>query len=66
MLHFKPHQVLPYLISGALIATAASAPIAVSNISDLIALEIVGLSLNSYVEMVFVPSMIGIITITFF
>jgi len=65
LLRFKPHQALAYLISGALIATAASAPIAVSNISNLIALEIVGLSLNSYVEMVFVPSMIGIFTITF-
>jgi arsenical pump membrane protein len=63
LLKFKPHQILPYLISGALIATSASAPIAVSNISNLIALEIVGLSLNSYVAMMFVPSMIGIIII---
>lgn len=65
ILRFKPHQILPYLISGALIATAASAPIAVSNISNLIALEIVGLSLNSYVKMMFIPSMIGILTIAF-
>ena len=63
LLKFKPHQMVPYLISGALIATAASAPIAVSNISNLIALEIVGLSLNSYVTMMFVPSMIGILVI---
>ncbi|KGR84457.1 arsenic transporter [Lysinibacillus odysseyi] len=63
MLKFKPHQMLPYLISGALIATSASAPIAVSNISNLIALEIVGLSLNSYVTMMFVPSMLGIFVI---
>ena len=63
LLKFKPHQILPYLISGALIATSASAPIAVSNISNLIALEIVGLSLNSYVAMMFVPSMVGIIVI---
>jgi len=48
LLRFKPHQALAYLISGALIATAASAPIAVSNNSNLIALEIEGLSLNSY------------------
>ena len=53
----------PYLISGAIIATAASAPIAVSNISNLIALKIVGLSLNTYVKMMFVPSMIGIFII---
>lgn len=63
ILHLKPHQTLPYLISGAIIATAASAPIAVSNISNLIALKIVGLSLNNYVQMMFVPSMIGIVTI---
>lgn len=64
MLRLKPHQFFPYLISGALIATAASAPIAVSNISNLIALKIVGLSLNSYINMMFVPSMIGIIIIS--
>ncbi|PQD97037.1 arsenic transporter [Pradoshia eiseniae] len=63
MLKLSPRQFSPYLISGAIIATAASAPIAVSNISNLIALEIVGLSLNSYVYMMFVPSMIGILTI---
>ncbi|MEK3887790.1 arsenic transporter [Bacillus sp. FSL K6-3431] len=63
ILRFKPHQIFPYLISGALIATAASAPIAVSNISNLIALEIVGLSLNSYINMMFIPSMIGILSI---
>jgi len=63
MLKLNPLQFSPYLISGAIIATAASAPIAVSNISNLIALKIVGLSLNSYVYMMFVPSMIGILTI---
>lgn len=63
MLKLSPRQFSPYLISGAIIATAASAPIAVSNISNLIALKIVGLSLNSYVYMMFVPSMIGILTI---
>src|SRR5690606_29135603 len=60
LLKLKPHQMFPYLISGALIATAASAPIAVSNISNLIALKIVGLTLNDYIEMMFIPSMIGI------
>lgn len=54
LLKIKPHQKIPFLISGALIATAASAPIAVSNISNLIALKIVGLSLNSYINMMFV------------
>lgn len=65
LLKLKPNQVFPYLISGALIATAASAPIAVSNISNLIALKIVGLSINDYIEMMFVPSMIGIFVIAF-
>ncbi|WP_339202444.1 ArsB/NhaD family transporter [Peribacillus sp. FSL P2-0133] len=61
LLKIKPQQKIPFLISGALIATAASAPIAVSNISNLIALKIVGLSLNSYINLMFVPSMIGIL-----
>ncbi|MEK5183596.1 arsenic transporter [Solibacillus sp. FSL W7-1324] len=63
LLKFKPHQMYPYLISGALIATAASAPIAVSNIANLIALKIIGLTLNDYVLMMFIPSMIGIFVI---
>ncbi|MGI6120670.1 MAG: ArsB/NhaD family transporter [Desulfosporosinus sp.] len=64
MLKLKPHQQFPYLLSGALVATASSAPIAVSNLANLIALEIVGLNLNLYVSMMFVPSMIGITTIS--
>jgi len=63
-LSLKPHQYTPYLISGALIATASSAPIAVSNISNLIALKIVGLDLNGYVKIMFIPSMIGIFTMS--
>ena len=61
-LKLKPHQQIPYLLSGALVATASSAPIAVSNIANLIALKIVGLDLNTYVAMLFIPSMIGITT----
>lgn len=64
MLKLKPHQRFPYLLSGALIATASSAPIAVSNLANLIALKIVGLDLNSYVSMMFVPSMVGITSIS--
>lgn len=63
-LRLKPHQSFPYLISGALIATASSAPIAVSNISNLIALKIVGLDLNGYVKMMFVPTMFGIMSMS--
>lgn len=64
MLNLKPYQQFPYLLSGALIATASSAPIAVSNLANLIALKIVGLDLNSYVAMMFVPSMVGITAIS--
>lgn len=66
LLRFKPHQQVPYLISGALVATAASAPIGVSNLANLIALKIVGLDLNSYAVMMFVPSMVGITCIVLF
>ncbi|MGG4166057.1 arsenic transporter [Rossellomorea vietnamensis] len=65
LLKLKNHQKIPYLLSGALIATAASAPIAVSNISNLIALKIVGLSLQDYVQMMFVPSMVAILVIAY-
>ncbi|MDQ0860565.1 ArsB/NhaD family transporter [Bacillus sp. V2I10] len=64
LLQLKRHQKIPYLISGAITATVSSAPIAVSNIANLIALKIVGLDLNSYVNMMFIPSMLGIIVIT--
>jgi arsenical pump membrane protein len=63
ILNLKPHQKLPYLISGALVATASSAPIGVSNLANLIALKIVGLDLNSYAVLMFFPSMVGIISI---
>jgi len=59
-LKLKPHQKIPYLLSGALVATASSAPIAVSNIANLIALNMVGLNLNTYVQLLFIPSMFGI------
>lgn len=64
LLQLKRRQKIPYLISGAITATVSSAPIAVSNIANLIALKIVGLDLNSYVNMMFIPSMLGIIVIT--
>jgi arsenical pump membrane protein len=64
-LNLKMHQKLPYLITGALVATASSAPIGVSNLANLIAMKIVGLDLNSYVVLMFVPSMIGICSISF-
>lgn len=65
LLNLKTHQKIPFLLSGALVATGSSAPIGVSNLANLIALKIVGLDLNTYAGMMFVPSMVGIIAITF-
>lgn len=64
ILRLKMHQQLPYLISGALIATASSAPIGLSNLANLIALKMVGLNLNTYTQMMFVPSMLAIMVMT--
>lgn len=59
-LGLKPHQQIPYLMSGALIATASSAPIGVSNIVNLISLQIVGMDLYQFTEMMFIPATIGL------
>lgn len=59
--NLKLHQKIPYLISGALIATASSAPIGVSNIVNLIALNIVGMDLYLHTAMMFVPGTIGLL-----
>jgi arsenical pump membrane protein len=64
ILNLKMHQKLPYLLSGALVATASSAPIGVSNLANLIAMKIVGLDLNSYAILMFIPSMVGICCIS--
>ncbi|MBP0724434.1 arsenic transporter [Bacillus sp. RG28] len=60
-LRLKPHQKVPYLLSGALIATASSAPIGVSNIVNLIALKIVHMTLYMHTAMMFVPGTIGLL-----
>ncbi len=60
-LQLKPHQQIPYLLSGALIATASSAPIGVSNIVNLIALKIVDMSLWMHTAMMFVPATLGLL-----
>ncbi len=54
-------QKIPYLISGALIATASSAPIGVSNIVNLIALKIVHMDLYMHTAMMFVPATLGLL-----
>jgi len=58
-------QKLPYLISGALIATASSAPIGVSNIVNLISLEIIEMDLIHYTLMIFVPGTLGLLLLSF-
>ena len=56
----KQKEKIPYLISGALIATASSVPIGVSNIVNLISLNIIGLDLYMQTAMMFVPGIIGL------
>jgi arsenical pump membrane protein len=57
----KPHQQIPYLISGAIIATASSAAIGVSNIVNLISLKIIGMDLYLQTAMMFVPATLGLL-----
>ncbi|MGM9957532.1 MAG: arsenic transporter [Peribacillus sp.] len=60
-LRMKKHETISYLLSGALIATASSAPIGVSNIVNLIALKIVDMSLYMHTAMMFVPATLGLL-----
>ncbi|MGI2296061.1 arsenic transporter [Paenibacillus sp. GXUN7292] len=60
----KNHQKIPYLLSGALIATASSAPIGVSNIVNLIALKIVHMDLYMHTAMMFIPASFGLVLLT--
>ncbi|WP_108669946.1 arsenic transporter [Peribacillus acanthi] len=60
-LRLKPHEQIPYLLSGALIATAASTPIGVSNIVNLIGLKIVDMTLYMQTAMMFVPATLGLL-----
>ncbi|WP_155925801.1 arsenic transporter [Bacillus sp. UNC438CL73TsuS30] len=64
-LGLKSRQKIPYLLSGALIATASSAPIGVSNIVNLIALKIIGMDLYLQTEMMFVPGVIGLLFLAY-
>ncbi|MFK2825199.1 arsenic transporter [Bacillus sp. B190/17] len=60
-LRLEHHHQIPYLLSGALIATASSAPIGVSNIVNLIALNIVDMTLYMHTAMMFVPATLGLL-----
>ncbi|GMA98195.1 ArsB/NhaD family transporter [Pelosinus sp. IPA-1] len=64
LLELKPRQQFAYLLSGAIIATASSAPIGVSNLANLIALKIVGVDLVTHTKYMFVPSMMGLSVIS--
>ncbi|KAB7668467.1 arsenic transporter [Bacillus sp. B1-b2] len=56
----KQKEKFPYLISGALIATASSVPIGVSNIVNLISLNMIGLDLYMQTAMMFIPGIVGL------
>jgi arsenical pump membrane protein len=64
VLELRARQKFAYLLSGAIIATASSAPIGVSNLANLIALKIVGVDLVTHTKFMFVPSMFGLIVIS--
>jgi len=64
-LNLRNRQKIPYLLSGALIATASSAPIGVSNIVNLIALKIVHMDLYMHTAMMFVPATLGLLLLSF-
>ncbi|WP_127531086.1 ArsB/NhaD family transporter [Paenibacillus kobensis] len=60
-LGIKPHQQVPYLLSGALVATASSAPIGVSNVVNLISMRMIGMDLYLNMKLMFVPAMLGLL-----
>ncbi|WP_425455956.1 arsenic transporter [Ectobacillus funiculus] len=60
-LRLKPHKQIPYLLTGALIATASSTPIGVSNIVNLISLKILHMTLYMQTAMMFVPATLGLL-----
>lgn len=60
-LRLKNSEKIPYLISGALVATASSAPIGVSNIVNLIALNIINMDLYLHTAMMFIPGTLGLL-----
>lgn len=60
-LRLKKHEKFPYLISGALIATASSAPIGVSNMVNLISLKMIEMDLYKQTAMMFVPTTLGLL-----
>jgi arsenical pump membrane protein len=64
-LNLSTSQQIPYLLSGALIATGSSTPIGVSNITNLIALNIIHMTLYKHTEMMFIPGTVGLLFMSF-
>ena len=61
----KHHQLILYLLSGALIATGGSIPIGVSNIVNLISLKIIHMTLYEHTRMMFIPGITGLALMSF-
>lgn len=60
-LRLNTREQIPYLLSGALIATGSSTPIGVSNITNLISLNIINMTLYKYTGMMFIPGTLGLL-----
>lgn len=59
-LGFDRAKTTPYILGSALIATAASAPIGVSNPANLEAMALAGFNLTTHAEYMFLPSIMGL------
>lgn len=64
-LNLNTSEQIPYLLSGALIATGSSTPIGVSNITNLIALNIIHMSLYEHAKVMFIPGTLGLLFMSF-
>lgn len=63
MLELDMRQKIPYLLSGALVATASSAPIGVGSLTNVMSLHYAGLDLDRYTAYMLVPSVLAIAAI---
>lgn len=55
-------QTMPFILGSALVATASSAPIGVSNPANLEAMALAGFNLTTHAEYMFLPSVLGLAT----
>lgn len=63
-LGFKEKNILPFIFACSFIADAASIPLVVSNLANIINADILGLSFNYYLSKMLIPGLIVIIGIT--